>query len=136
MKAIKNPISQNLYECTIGLLLNKSSLKNYNGNSSENLKKKITSQLSGIYEQFKDPMDFLEYKDGSNSKNNSPGYNSEKYLQVILRNPTTRLIIIDQPEDNLGNKFISQSLVDIIRDLKFKKQIFFVTHTSSTSSLW
>jgi predicted ATPase len=128
IEGIKKPVSQNLYECAIGLLLNKSSLKNYTGNTSENLKKKITSQLSSIYEQFKDPMDFLEYKDGSNSKNNSPGYNSEKYLQVILRNPTTKLIIIDQPEDNLGNKFISQSLVDIIRDLKFKKQIFFVTH--------
>ena len=37
-------------------------------------------------------------------------------------------MFIDQPEDNLGNKFISEELVDLIRKLKFKKQLFLVTH--------
>jgi hypothetical protein len=125
---IKNPQSNCLYSCLLGLLLNTSFLKNYGNSSHENFKKKINSQLSNIYSQFNTPTDFLEYQDGTNSKNNSPGYNSEKYLQVVLKNPSTKLIIIDQPEDNLGNKFISDQLLNIIRDLKFNKQLFLVTH--------
>lgn len=36
-----------------------------------------------------------------------------------------KIIFIDQPEDNLGNKFISEELVTIIRDIKFKKSDIF-----------
>jgi hypothetical protein len=45
-----------------------------------------------------------------------------------------QIIIIDQPEDNLGSTFITKSensLVDIIRNEKFKKQIFLATHNAS-----
>lgn len=47
---------------------------------------------------------------------------------MILNNPSSNLILIDQPEDNLGNRFISEKLVDLVRELKFKKQLFLVTH--------
>ncbi|MEN6328010.1 MAG: hypothetical protein ABFD18_17595 [Syntrophomonas sp.] len=126
---IKDPYNQDLYMCLLKLLYNESVVKNFGNNKPESLKKKIlNTQLSNLFKQFDTPGDFLEYNDGSNSKSNSPGYNSEKYLQVILNNPISNLILIDQPEDNLGNKFISDELVDIIRDLKFKKQLFLVTH--------
>lgn len=45
-----------------------------------------------------------------------------------MNNPKCGLVIIDQPEDNLGNKFISDQLVELIRKIKFKKQIFLITH--------
>ena len=73
----------------------------------------------------------MDYSDGATSKNNSPGYNSEKYLEIILSNPNNKVVCIDQPEDNLGNKFISEHLVQMIRKLKFKCQIFLVTHNPS-----
>jgi predicted ATP-dependent endonuclease of OLD family len=92
------------------------------------MRKKTKKQLEDVFNHFDNPSDFLEYSDSSNSKNNSPGYNSEKYLQEILDNPSSNIIIIDQPEDNLGNKFISDELVNLIRELKFKKQMFLVTH--------
>lgn len=125
---IKDPHSQNLYMCLLKLLYGDSAVKNHGNNEPESLKKKTNTQLSDLFSHFDTPSDFLEYNDGSNSKSNSPGYNSEKYLQVILNNPTSSLIFIDQPEDNLGNKFISDELVDVIRDVKFKKQLFLVTH--------
>lgn len=125
---IKDPHGQNLYMCLLKLLYNDSLVKNHGNNQPDSLRKKINTQLSNLFKHFDTPSDFLEYKDGSNSKSNSPGYNSEKYLQVILDNPKSSLILIDQPEDNLGNKFISDELVDIIRELKFKKQLFLVTH--------
>lgn len=128
MDGIKDPNNQNLYMCLLKLVYGNSSVKNYASNKPESLKKKIDTQLLSIFSHFDNPSDFLEYEDGSNSKSNSPGYNSEKYLQVILKNPSSNLILIDQPEDNLGNSFISDELVDLIRDLKFKKQMFLVTH--------
>lgn len=127
---IKDDESDNksFYLSLLNLLYGNSSVKNHKDNRPDSFKKKTNSQLSSLLSWYEEPNDFLEYKDGSNSKNNSPGYNSEKYLQVILNNPSSNLILIDQPEDNLGNKFISDQLVDLIRELKFKKQLFLVTH--------
>jgi len=126
--SVKDAKTQNLYLCLLQLLNGNKQVKSYRDNKPESLKKKINKNFTFLYNLFDNPEDFLEYKDETNSKNNSPGYNSEKYLQVVLNNPESNLIFIDQPEDNLGNKFISQSLVDLIRELKFHKQIFLVTH--------
>lgn len=40
-------------------------------------------------------------------------------------------LIIDQPEDQLDNRFIYQHLIHTIRRLKEKKQIIFVTHNAN-----
>ncbi|MGB4655054.1 MAG: PHP domain-containing protein [Bacteroidales bacterium] len=107
------------------------SIKNYQDNSSENLKKKIDTQLNEVYWSYHNPTDYLKYRDGETSKENSPGFNSEKYLNVLLNNSQANAIFIDQPEDNLGNHFIAHTLVDDIREQKFEKQIFLVTHNPS-----
>jgi hypothetical protein len=87
--------------------------------------------LRACYEILETPKDYLQYEDGETSKEKSPGYNSEKYLEIILKNPNSSIIFIDQPEDNLGNNFIAKDLVPILRGIKFKKQIFLVTHNPS-----
>jgi hypothetical protein len=125
---IRDANTQSLYLCLLELLNGDKKIKNHADNKPESLKKKTNTQLKYLFGRFDNPDDFLKYKDGTSSRNNSPGYNSEKYLQVILNNPSSNLILIDQPEDNLGNKFISKKLVELIRDLKFTKQIFLVTH--------
>lgn len=120
-----------IYRNCLLLLNNSSTIKNYPSNSSDNLNKKIASVLKTVIENISSPEDYLLYSDGSDSRNNSPGYNSEKYLEIILNNDSNKIIFIDQPEDNLGNKFISDELVKIIRREKFTKQIFLVTHNPS-----
>ncbi|WP_342304814.1 hypothetical protein [Methanolobus sp. ZRKC5] len=125
---IKDCDSPILYTCLVDLLYEKCTVKIHGDNDPESLKKKVKSQLKNLLNCFDDPNGFLEYNDGSNSKDNSPGYNSEKYLQEILDNPSSNIIIINQPEDNLGNKFIAEKLVNFIRELKFEKQLFLVTH--------
>lgn len=120
--------NKDLYECLLYLLYNEVSIKNYSDNKPETLQKKVNKQFSELFSLFDTPSDFLKYNDGTTSKNNSPGYNSEKYLQVILKNPNSNIILIDQPEDNLSNEFISGELVELIRDFKFSKQMFLVTH--------
>lgn len=120
-----------LYQVFIKLALGAIKIKNFPENSPENLIKKIQTQIRGILDLFDRPIEYLKYSEESTSKNNSPGFNSEKYLETILRNGNSKIIFIDQPEDNLGNKFITDKLINIIRELKFKKQIFLVTHNPS-----
>jgi len=120
--------SKSLFLNLLGLFNGEKPIKNLGGNSKENLSKKIDTIFGNVYEKFDNPKDYLRYSDGTTSKENSPGLNSEKYLEVVLGNESIKMVFIDQPEDNLGNKFISDTLVDIIRDIKFKKQIFLVTH--------
>ncbi|MFA6806803.1 MAG: hypothetical protein WCR29_05225, partial [Bacteroidales bacterium] len=120
-----------LYRNILRLLNQNSSIKNLGGNLPDNLNKKIITQLSSMFSDLSSPKDYLKYDDGETSNEKSPGYNSEKYLEIILRNPDTKTIFIDQPEDNLGNKFIAEGLVRIIREIKFQKQLFLVTHNPS-----
>ena len=106
-------------------------LKNHRDKTPINLKKKINSLMDEIYNIIENPVDYLEYNDGSNSSGKSPGYNSEQYIKIVLNNPEIKIIFIDQPEDNLGNQFLSNELVKLIRDIKYQKQIFLVTHNPS-----
>ncbi len=127
----KSKTDFSIYLNSFLLLLNYCSIKNLGGNAPENLNKKINTQLNSCYNGISSPKDYLKYSDGETSKEKSPGYNSEKYLEIILNNPSSKTIFIDQPEDNLGNRFIAEGLVEILRRIKFKKQIFLVTHNPS-----
>ncbi len=120
-----------LYKNILGLIYNEKRVKNLPDNSQENFRKKINTQLKSVLDYFESPIEFLKYGEGGSSKNNSPGFNSEKYLDTILRNGNSKIILIDQPEDNLGNKFIIDKLINLIRQLKFQKQIILVTHNPS-----
>ena len=132
LEAIKSAnLSDSLYINLANLLKNKLSIKNHTGNESSKFSQKINATLSALFTLMEKPKDYLAYKDDETSKSKSPGFNSEKYLGILLKNAKNKIIFIDQPEDNLGNKFISEELVAIIRDIKFKNQIFLVTHNPS-----
>jgi len=125
-----NP-GKSIYLNLLDLLLNRKNVKNFMTNKAEDLRKKMNTQLAPLLLSFEEPEDYLKYSDTENSLNRSPGFNSEKYLEVLLAQENHNIIFIDQPEDNLGNKFIADELVNMIRELKFKKQVFLVTHNPS-----
>ena len=60
-------------------------------------------------------------------ENLSPGQRSSAMLPLIALAENTPLVI-DQPEDNLDNRLVGQMLVDILADLKEKRQIIVATH--------
>lgn len=124
-------LTRSLFRNMLLLLHSSITIKNFKNNHPADLVKKIQSQLNTIYSSLEKPQDYLEYTDSETSKNKSPGYNSEKYLEIVLQNPKIEIIFIDQPEDNLGNRFIAERLVSILREIKFKKQLFLVTHNPS-----
>lgn len=131
LDGLANYEGDSLYKVLLQLTSKKAKVRNLPDNSVDNFRKKITTQLKVIFDYFDNPIEYLKYSEGNTSKNNSPGYNSEKYLETILKNGNSKIVFIDQPEDNLGNKFITENLIDLLRILKFKKQIFLVTHNPS-----
>ena len=57
----------------------------------------------------------------------SPGQRCSALIPIILMESDLPLII-DQPEDNLDNKLVFSLVVDILRELKQKRQIITATH--------
>lgn len=52
-------------------------------------------------------------------------------LLILLFIDEKRILIIDQPEEDLDNRFIYDDVVRILRDLKRKRQIIFATHNAN-----
>jgi ABC-type lipoprotein export system ATPase subunit len=48
-------------------------------------------------------------------------------LPILLMDSENPLLI-DQPEDNLDNRFVYETIVDSISKVKKKRQLLFVTH--------
>jgi len=65
----------------------------------------------------------------------SQGKKASIFLDVKLNsyvgNTEAKVLFIDQLEDNIDNKYISEELVNLIRDLKKSMQIVLVTHNPS-----
>jgi ABC-type cobalamin/Fe3+-siderophores transport system ATPase subunit len=60
----------------------------------------------------------------------SKGQMATALLPLVLRDAEDPLIF-DQPEDDLDNRYIFQTLVSRIRELKTKRQLIFVTHNAN-----
>ena len=60
----------------------------------------------------------------------SPGQKTAALLSFILATGVEPLIL-DQPEDDLDNKYISEIIVNLIRKVKTKRQIIIATHNAN-----
>jgi ABC-type dipeptide/oligopeptide/nickel transport system ATPase component len=72
----------------------------------------------------------IELKDGDTYKDSlslSTGQKCTAILPILLLDSANPLLI-DQPEDNLDNRFIFETVVDSIRKVKTGRQLIFVTH--------
>jgi len=68
-----------------------------------------------------------KFKDASEL---SRGQRCTALLPILLARRDTPLVI-DQPEDNLDNHFIYETVVDSIRRLKPRRQMIFITHNAN-----
>lgn len=65
-------------------------------------------------------------------ENLSAGQRGTLLLKIYLASATDKQIfIIDQPEDNLDNKFISDEMVPMLRKIKQSRQIILSTHNAN-----
>ena len=65
-----------------------------------------------------------------NISSSSLGRKSIAYLEIMMEDAST-ILMFDQPEDNIDNHYISNSLVPIIKEKKLVKQLIFITHNPS-----
>ncbi len=65
-----------------------------------------------------------KYRDSSSL---STGQKCTTILPILLLDSDTPLLV-DQPEDNLDNRFVCESVVESIRKVKTLRQLLFVTH--------
>lgn len=72
----------------------------------------------------------IALKDGSDFKNSadlSTGQRCTVILPILLFE-SDRPLLIDQPEDNLDNAFVYDTIVKSLREVKASRQLIFVTH--------
>ena len=67
-----------------------------------------------------------------NLTNSSPGTKSVAYLDMLF-DLEDKILVLDQPEDNIDNDYISNYLVPNIKATKKIKQLIFVTHNPSVA---
>jgi len=75
----------------------------------------------------------IELRDGATYKDCSTLSTGQKCTAIlpILLLESDRPLLIDQPEDNLDNRFIFETVVDSIRKIKRRRQLIFVTHNTN-----
>jgi len=72
----------------------------------------------------------IELKDGADYKNSadlSTGQRCTVILPILLFE-SERPLLIDQPEDNLDNAYVYDTIVKSLREVKAGRQLIFVTH--------
>lgn len=72
----------------------------------------------------------IELKDGDTYKPSSALSTGQKCTAIlpILLLDSDNPLLVDQPEDNLDNRFVCESVVESIRKVKEQRQLIFVTH--------
>lgn len=131
-KIILSPFKRNcinLNEITIGkiceLLKNDSSdainKLNYKQKYSALLKNELSKNY--FFDSFKI---LLENEEVQNEK--SPGYNAIYYLMAKSRIIKNKIIVFDQPEDDVAPEKIKDTLISTIQKLSITNQLIIVTH--------
>ncbi len=72
----------------------------------------------------------IELRDGETYKASSALSTGQKCTAIlpILLLDSDNPLLVDQPEDNLDNRFVCESVVESIRKVKGQRQLIFVTH--------
>lgn len=75
----------------------------------------------------------IELKDGEGYKDSSALSTGQKCTTIlpILLLESNWPLLVDQPEDNLDNRFVCESVVSSVRKVKSRRQLVFVTHNAN-----
>jgi len=91
---------------------------------------KASDQLSGVETVDLEDEPLIELKDGTDYKNSaglSTGQRCTVILPILLLQ-SERPLLIDQPEDNLDNAFVYDTIVRNLQEAKGGRQLIFATH--------
>lgn len=107
-----------------------------NGKDPECLKVVFTNYIKNIKsKKTYEIVECIDIDHEISTLSTSQGKKASIFLDIKLKNlvedNSKHVLFIDQLEDNIDNKYISEELVKIIRKLKKKVQIILVTHNPS-----
>lgn len=110
-------------------------LNNYGKNYIKNLyyRKDLRRSTCHLLMPNIEPEVLLKRDDGDYLKwdEQSPGQRSDIILSFVLEGNTSKILIIDQPEDDLDNETIFNKIVQLIRKIKLNRQVIIVTHNAN-----
>lgn len=113
-------------------------LKNFENDNIFKAKKEFYEILNQEYdylnkiEDFEDIKKLVEEGYISDLSSGSLGMKSVAYLNILF-DLEEAILVLDQPEDNIDNDYISNYLVPNIKKYKKNKQLIFVTHNPSVA---
>ena len=74
------------------------------------------------------PKQVIIEKDKDITASYSAGFNAAKYLAILAHDMSNRIYIIDQPEDDISQPSIKDTVVKDLKTMSKNKQIILVTH--------
>jgi len=76
----------------------------------------------------------LQWKEGEDTKDLnqlSGGRKVAVLLSLLLESDDTTPLVIDQPEDELDNRFLNETIIPALHRLKGRRQVIFATHDAN-----
>ena len=58
----------------------------------------------------------------------SQGLNSTMYFDIISNDKTEGIYLVDQPEDDISQSGIRESIIEDFKSMRYKRQVIIVTH--------
>ena len=105
-----------------------------NINTKKEIIKRITEEIKKSVSMTEEDFKIRLIKNNKNFSELSPGERVDALLDVIfekdIKENSYKLIIFDQPEDNLDVSTLKNKLISRIRDMKLKQQIIVVSHSA------
>lgn len=108
--------------------------KTFNHQFDSKLKQNVeTNELANSLKELPIEMPININKENDDLSIMSPGKRAIVLLELLLENDSsnTSPILIDQPEDNLDNRSISNELVNLLKKVSLKRQVIIVTHNAN-----
>ena len=107
----------------------------YIENILENKDKRVSKGIYNGYDIFKPevtPTIIINYNgEEKNLAKISPGEKADILLDLILDPNSSKILIIDQPEDDLDNETIFNKVVAKLRLIKLRRQIIIISHNAN-----
>lgn len=61
----------------------------------------------------------------------SPGQRSDILMDIVLSSNSDKVLVIDQPEDDLDNETVCAKILEKLRSIKLRRQVIAVTHNAN-----
>lgn len=97
--------------------------------NTDNINSSYANNLKNFIDLFSNVSQFITDDNGGNIIGNTLGEMSLSYYKYYTQDTANwRVLIIDQPEDNISNNNIRKNLINYFNNIRDNKQLIFVTH--------